>query len=81
MARLYNLPNPRRTFCLHSPAMGKFFRKTSTRYSIFSSSSSFIVLDSSSFSSEVDKNELIEFYSTLLGKLVFTWKVLDPKFH
>ena len=40
-----------------------------------------MVLDSSSFLSQVEKNELIELYSTLLRKLVFTREVLDPKFH
>ena len=62
-------------------AMGEFFREPSTRFTIFSSLSSFIVLDSSSFLSQVEKNELIELYQTLLGKLVFTREVLDPKFH
>ena len=62
-------------------AMGEFFREPNTRYLIFSSSSSFIVLDSSSFLSQVEKNKFIELYSTLLGKLVFTREVLDPKFH
>ena len=81
----YQLP---RTWVAVVASHGRVFLGAQHSILNFFCLSSFIVPDSSSFSSEVEKYELIEFNSTLFGKthfysgkLIFTQEVLDPKFH